>query len=58
MNTEKYLKTGDVVKHSKNTYKRTVEKSNKEETSCVYFDESQNLHRVIYNTDELEFISH
>ena len=57
-NTTELFKTGNVVKGNKHSYKMTVEKSNEKTTDCVYFDKDQHIHRVIYNTNELEFISH
>lgn len=56
--TTELFKTGDVVKGNKHPYKMTVEESNKKTTYCVYFDKDQHIHRVVYNTNELEFIGH
>ncbi|WP_336127362.1 hypothetical protein [Mesoflavibacter sp. CH_XMU1422-2] len=55
-NTTKLFKIGDVVKENKHSYKMTVEESNEKTTDCVYFDNNQNLHRVVYNTNELQKI--
>ncbi|MRT18133.1 hypothetical protein F3C99_14420 [Vitellibacter sp. q18] len=56
--TIKSFKTGNVVKGSRHPLKMTVEKSNEQHTHCVYFDENEQLQRVIYRTNELEFLSH
>ena len=49
--------SGDVVRGSKNSYKMTVEQSDENTTDCVYFDISQNLHRITVDTAELEIVS-
>mgnify|MGYP000969240130 CR=1 FL=1 len=55
--TEKYLMVGDIVKGKTHEYKMTVEQVDEKTTNCVYFDKNQNIHRVIYNTNDLELIN-
>lgn len=57
-NTTEFFKTGDIVKGNNHSYKMTVEESNKKTTDCVYFDNDQHIHRVVYDTNKLELISH
>lgn len=50
---ENIFKIGDIVKHDNNPLKMTVEGCDEQNTYCVFFDNNQKLHRIVYKTKEL-----